>query len=212
MWLNMHEPTKLTPCNARRFGAALGRRAASLACATTPIQTAIPRATVTRQARTAVTLERNRCGTGRVMFGDRQRVASRPELFGREADVGVPPEAAREDARCLDGRCRAQPRHGQQRPQGETPLPAVARGIVLRVAHHLDEREDVLPSRRVTDREVALLDVWPTRRGVGAQRVGVDLVRQEAPRAAANEEPVLHRGFLTAPEYARRIRTSAVLL
>ena len=40
----------------------------------------------------------------------------------------------------------------------------------------------------------------------------VHVVGQEAARRPANEKPVLqHRGFLTAPEYARAIRTVAVL-
>lgn len=46
---------------------------------------------------------------------------------------------------------------------------------------------------------------------MSAQRIRVDLVRQEPARAAANEEPMLHRGFLTRPEYGRAIRTSAVV-
>ena len=46
-----------------------------------------------------------------------------------------------------------------------------------------------------------------------AQRARVDVVRQETPGAAPNEQPVLqHRGFLTGPEYARRIRACAFLL
>lgn len=40
----------------------------------------------------------------------------------------------------------------------------------------------------------------------------MNAVRQEPARRSANEEPVLqHRRFLTGPEYARAIRTSAVL-
>src|SRR5438477_13151851 len=40
----------------------------------------------------------------------------------------------------------------------------------------------------------------------------IHLFGQEAAGGPANEEPVLqHRGFLTAPEYARAIRTSTVL-
>src|SRR5436190_21088569 len=38
------------------------------------------------------------------------------------------------------------------------------------------------------------------------------VVGQELSRRPANEEPVLeHRGFLTTPEYARRIRTGVVV-
>ena len=124
----------------------------------------------------------------------------------------MPAEAAREDAGRLHRGRGAQERDGQQRAQGETPLPAIARRVVLGVSDHLDEREDVLPARRVTDGEIALLDVRPPRGGVRAQRACVHLVGQEAARAAANEEPVLHRGFLTTPEYARRIRTCAVVV
>jgi hypothetical protein len=41
---------------------------------------------------------------------------------------------------------------------------------------------------------------------------GVDLFGQEPTGSSANEEPVLHhRGFLTRPEYARRIRTISVV-
>jgi len=40
---------------------------------------------------------------------------------------------------------------------------------------------------------------------VRAQRRGVDLVGKEAPGRPANEEPVLHRGFLTGRGYARPI-------
>jgi hypothetical protein len=41
---------------------------------------------------------------------------------------------------------------------------------------------------------------------------GVDLFWQEPTGSSANEEPVLqHRGFLTRPEYARRIRTISVV-
>jgi hypothetical protein len=47
---------------------------------------------------------------------------------------------------------------------------------------------------------------------VRAQRGRVDLVGEEVSCGPANEEPVLHRGFLTGPEYARRIRTLAVIL
>jgi hypothetical protein len=47
---------------------------------------------------------------------------------------------------------------------------------------------------------------------MGTQRVGVDLVREEPPRRPANQEPMLpHRGFLTRHEYARRIRTCALI-
>jgi hypothetical protein len=47
---------------------------------------------------------------------------------------------------------------------------------------------------------------------VGAQPGWVDLVRKEPSRRSANQEPVLeHRGFLTTSEYARRIRSSALL-
>jgi hypothetical protein len=47
---------------------------------------------------------------------------------------------------------------------------------------------------------------------VRAQRGRVDLVGEEVSGGPANEEPVLHRRFLTGPEYARRIRTLAVIL
>ena len=44
------------------------------------------------------------------------------------------------------------------------------------------------------------------------QRAGIDPVRQEPACRSANEEPVLqHRGFLTAREYARAIRTLALI-
>lgn len=45
-----------------------------------------------------------------------------------------------------------------------------------------------------------------------AQALAVDLVRKEVPGTSANEKPVLHRGFLTTPEYARPIRACALLL
>jgi len=47
---------------------------------------------------------------------------------------------------------------------------------------------------------------------MGSQRRGVDLVGEEAPGRPANEEPVLHRRFLTTPEYARRIRAGLVVV
>jgi hypothetical protein len=47
---------------------------------------------------------------------------------------------------------------------------------------------------------------------VRAQRGCVDLVGEEVSGGPANEEPVLHRRFLTGSEYARSIRTLAVIL
>jgi hypothetical protein len=121
----------------------------------------------------------------------------------------VAAEAAREDAGRLDRRRLAEGRNGEQRAKRETPAPAAAAGVVLRVADDLDDGKDVLPAGRVADGEVALLDARPPGRRMGTQRIDVDGIRQEPARRAANEEPVLHRGFLTGPGYARSIRTLA---
>src|SRR5215831_20219383 len=74
----------------------------------------------------------------------RQRLARGVELCRPQPDVRVTPEAAGEHAGCLDRRCLAEPRQGQQRPQREAPAPAVAVGVVLRIAGDFDDGEDRL--------------------------------------------------------------------
>src|SRR5919112_2634904 len=147
------------------------------------------------------------------MFGVCQRVPRSLELLRREADVGMPPEAARPDACGFDGRRFAQAWERHERTEREAPRPALARRVVLRLAHDLDDGEDVLPARRVADAQIAPLHARPPRRGVRLHALGVDLVGEEVPGASANEEPMLdHRAFLTRPEYARRIRACLVVL
>jgi hypothetical protein len=120
----------------------------------------------------------------------------------------VPPEAAREDTGSFDGWRLAEARNGHERADRDAPAPAFPRRIVLGVAVDLDDREDVLPPGRVADREVALLQARASSGGVRAQRARVDPVGKEAVARPANEEPVLeHPGFLTARNYALRIRT-----
>src|SRR5512133_455981 len=205
MWLNAHEPTKLTPCSARRLCAA--GWAASVEWASTPIQTAIPRAATARHTRMGASLERNVWGIVRALSACcRDRLPRGLELLGREPDVGMAAEAARPDAGGLDRRRLAEPADGQQWPEREAPAPAVAGRVVLRVADDLHDREDVLPAGRVADGQIALLHGRPAAGGVRPQRRRVDLVGEEPSGCPANEEPVLHRRFLTRPGYARRIR------
>lgn len=140
------------------------------------------------------------------------RIARSLELLRVEPDVGMAAEAPWPDTGGFDGRRLADPANGQERTEREAPAPAVARRVVLRVADDLHHREDVLPAGRVADGEIALLHARPAGGGVRAQRRRVDLVGQEASGRPANEEPVLHRRFLTRREYARRIRAGAVVL
>jgi hypothetical protein len=146
-------------------------------------------------------------------FGVCQRRASGIELLRSQADVRVPPKAAWEDSCGFDRRRVAQTRQREQRPERESPAPAVPLRVVLGIADDLHQREDVLPAGRVTDGQVAFLDARPARGMVGVQPVGIDLVREEVAGPSTNEEPVLqHRRFLTRPKYARRIRAFALLL
>jgi hypothetical protein len=140
------------------------------------------------------------------MFGVCDCLERGVELRGGEADVGVPAKAAGEDTGRLDGRRLADSIHGGQNPQRKAPAPALAAGVVLRIAGDLHDGEDVPPAGCVADGKIALLDARPARRGMGAQRRQIDLVRQEPSGGPANEEPVLeHRGFLTGREYPRLI-------
>src|ERR671937_1456592 len=104
MWLKRQEPTKFTPCSAGR--------AASPVCATIPIQTAIPRATIARQTRvTGVTLRLECSGFVRAV---QNRFPPRLELLRRQPDVGVAAEAAREHPGRLDRRRLPPPSHCDQ--------------------------------------------------------------------------------------------------
>src|SRR5215218_1171775 len=162
MWLKAHAPTKFTPGNACTF-AAVGR-AASLVWATTPIQTATAIAMTPRHRRMGETLRRGVSGIRSGLFGDcDDRLPPGLELLGRQPDVGVPPEAAREDTGSLDWWCLAETRKGHERADRDAPAPAFPRRIVLGIAVDLDDREDVLPSGRVANREVALLQARASR-------------------------------------------------
>src|SRR5947209_426661 len=142
----------------------------------------------------------------------RNRVVRELELLRSQPDVRVAPEAAREDAGRLDGRGLAEGTHHEERTQRETPAPAVAPGIVLRLACDLHDGEDGLPAGRVAGGEIALLHARAPGRRVRPQCGAVDAVGQEPPGRPANEKPVLqHRGFLTGREYARSIRPFAAL-
>src|SRR5262249_11598944 len=204
------EPRKLTPCSWRRLCAS--GRAALLVWATTPIQTATASATITRKARTTHDVRSQSLGNSKQIVRARQRRLRGLELGGRQPDVRVAPEAAREHAGRLDRRRVGESRHRQQRPQGEAPLPPLAARVVLRAADNLDDGEDVLPAGRVADGEIALLDARAAGREMGAEPARVDLVGEEPSGRPANEKPVLHRGFLTRRKYARQIRAGALLL
>jgi hypothetical protein len=147
------------------------------------------------------------------LFGDcDDRFTAGLELLGRQPDVGVTPEAPWEDTGSLDGWRLAKGRDGCEGADRDAPAPAFPRRIVFRVAVDLDDREDVLPPGRVADREIALLQARSSSGGVRAQRARIDTVGEEAVARSANEEPMLgHPGFLTARNYALRIRTCVYL-
>src|SRR6266511_1782675 len=79
------------------------------------------------------------------------------ELLRSQTDVRVASEAAREDAGGLHRRCVAEPLDRDEWPDRDPPAPAFAARVVLRVADDLDHREDVLPARRVANRQIAAL-------------------------------------------------------
>ena len=138
----------------------------------------------------------------------RDRLPRQLELLTRETDVGVPAEAAREDAGGLDGWSLVQVAQGEERPDRNPPAPALAPRLVLWVADDLDDGEDRLPPRGVADGEISFLQAWPAGRGVPAQRGGIDEAREGIVPGPANEEPVLDhaRGFLTGQKYAAPVR------
>ena len=122
-------------------------------------------------------------------------------------------EAARKDTGGLHRGCVAEPLHRNEGSDRDPPAPALPAWVVLRVAHDLDDGEDVLPARRVADRQIASLQAGAARRRMRAERRGVHLVGQEPARRPANEEPVLDhaRGFLTSRTYAPQIRAYVAL-
>src|SRR5919201_1859643 len=138
----------------------------------------------------------------------RDRLPRQLELLARETDVGVPAEAAREDAGGLDGWSLVEVAQGEERPDRNPPAPALAPRHVLWVADDLDDGEDRLPPRGVADGEISFLQAWPAGRGVPAQRGGIDEAREGIVPGPANEEPVLDhaRGFLTGQKYAAPVR------
>src|SRR5262245_47351966 len=144
--------------------------------------------------------------------GSLDRGFPRRELVLAQADVRVPPETAREDARRLDRRGVGDAREDGQRPGGTPPGPAVAARVVLGVADDRDDCEDGLPAGRVTDGEVAPLQRRTPSGRMRPQGARVDALREETVARPTNEKPVLHpaRRFLTGREYARRIRASAI--
>jgi hypothetical protein len=75
----------------------------------------------------------------------------------------VSAEGAGEDTRGLDRRRERQVVDDEERPDRDVPLPPLACGIVLWIADDLDDREDVLPARRVAEREIALLQTRAAR-------------------------------------------------
>jgi len=58
----------------------------------------------------------------------------RVELVARQADVGVAPEALREDARFLDGGGSVEVVDDDEEADREPPGPALLRGVVLGLA------------------------------------------------------------------------------
>jgi hypothetical protein len=124
----------------------------------------------------------------------------------------VAAEATREHRCGFDGRRVAERLDHRERTNRDPPAPAVTLRIVLRIADDFHHGEDRLPPRRVTEGEIPFLEAWPPRRGVRAQRVGVDAIREGAVTRSANQQPVLkHPRFLTSPEYAPRIRRTVSL-
>jgi NhaP-type Na+/H+ or K+/H+ antiporter len=82
----------------------------------------------------------------------------RIELLPCQADVGMAPEALREDAGLLDGRGALEVLDHHERADRDPPGPARLRRIVLRLACDLGYPEDRLPDRRVEDHELARLE------------------------------------------------------
>src|SRR4051812_20354220 len=107
-----------------------------------------------------------------------------------EADVRVPPDALREDARLLDRRRVVQVVDNDQRTDGKPPGPPRALRVVLRLADDFHHAEDRLPDGCVEDRRVAALHGRALRRGVRADLPGVDVGAERLLAAPANEQPV----------------------
>jgi hypothetical protein len=99
----------------------------------------------------------------------------------------VATEAAGKHARRFDRRRLAQVREDDNRPDLETPLPALPSGVVLGVGDDVHDGEEHLPTGRITDRGVAELDGRSARRRMRPQVVRPHLVRK-APVASASHE------------------------
>jgi hypothetical protein len=126
----------------------------------------------------------------------------------------VPPETAREDAGGFDRRRGAEIVSDQEGTDRNSPPPAFAARVVLRIADKLDDGEDRLPPGGVADRQVTSLQARAPRGRVRAQRAGVDVRREGTVACAANEKPVLHDAprFLTVHDYPRLIRAALVIV